>query len=107
MEVTETNEADYLNCGDSENFLNKPITSNSQKIFLKVSKLPSNLANEEQIKKHFKNYSLAENGVKMLMNKRGSFLDKAIVAFNNFKDCAKAILELDGKPFSSNSSNRY
>jgi RNA recognition motif-containing protein len=50
-------------------------------------------AKENDIKNFFKNYYIAENGIKFLKNRRGNFIGEVAIGFTNDKDCEKAIRE--------------
>ena len=56
-------------------------------------------AKEHDIKNFFKNYFIAENGIKLLKNKKGNFLGEAVIAFMYEKDYEKALKEKNREMF--------
>jgi RNA recognition motif-containing protein len=80
-----------LNCKESQKFQYKSVDIND-KIFLKIKGV-SYSAKESDIKSFFKQYYIAENGIKILKNKRGNSLGEAIIAFMYEKDYEKALKE--------------
>jgi hypothetical protein len=50
-------------------------------------------AKENDIKNFFKNFHVAENGIKFLRNRKGNFIGEVTIAFIHDKDCEKAIRE--------------
>jgi RNA recognition motif-containing protein len=91
IDCYEVSKNDYLNCKESQKFLNKPIDIND-KTFLKIKGV-SYSAKESDIKSFFKQYYISENGIKILKNKRGNSLGEAIIAFMYEKDYEKALKE--------------
>jgi RNA recognition motif-containing protein len=63
-----------------------------------MSKIPFS-AKEETIRNFFKNYSIAENGIRLLVNRKGNSLEKAIITFTSVNECKKALEEKNGNAF--------
>lgn len=97
LDIIESNENDFRACKASEKFLTAPIGSNNEQIFLKVTKIPYT-AKEDTIRSFFKNYCLAENGIRTMTNKKGNLLDKAVIAFADQEECWRALEEKNGMP---------
>ena len=95
IELFETNENDFISCQKSYDFSKNNIYTNDNKIrklFLKLSKLPINVK-EENIKQFFKNYTLAENGIKFNKFLKGTTnnINEAVIAFQSENDCLDAL----------------
>jgi RNA recognition motif-containing protein len=91
IDCFEVSKNDYINCKGSHKFHIKPVDLND-KIFLKIKGV-SYSAKESDIKSFFKQYFLAENGIKLLKNKRGNSLGEAVITFLYEKDAEKALKE--------------
>ena len=95
IELFETNENDFISCKKSIEFSKNNVYTHEnkiRKIFLKLSKLPMNVK-EEDIKQFFKNYTLAENGIKFNKFLKGSInnINEAVIAFQSENDCLDAL----------------
>jgi hypothetical protein len=95
IELFETNENDFISCKKSIEFSKNNVYTHEnkiRKIFLKLSKLPMNVK-EEDIKQFFKNYTLAENGIKFNKFLKGSTnnINEAVIAFQSENDCLDAL----------------
>lgn len=91
IECIESNEQDFMSCFESRVFLENPVVS-GRNIFIKIKNIPYT-AKESDIKVFFKAYYIAENGIKMLKNKKGNFMGEIVMAFIYEKETEKAIKE--------------
>lgn len=100
IEIVPSNENEYQSCLKSANFKEQSDYTNlmNKKIFLKIKNLPYS-AKEETIRQLLKSYSVAENGIKLLKNKKGNFLGETIIAFICEDEAARCHREKNGEAF--------
>lgn len=101
VDVIETNENDYNSCLKSEEFaknasVNKKNGYKDINIFLKMSKIPYS-AREEDIRNFLKNYTIAENGIKLNKYRKGNSTGEAVIAFINEKECLDVLQRENGR----------
>jgi inhibitor of KinA sporulation pathway (predicted exonuclease) len=100
IEIVPSNENEYQSCLKSANFKEQSDYTNlmNKKIFLKIKNLPYS-AKEETIRQLLKSYSVAENGIKLLKNKKGNFLGETIIAFICEEEASRCLREKNGEAF--------
>jgi len=100
IDVVKTNWIDFTNCQKNLKFKSRsPYTDtveNTNHIFVKVKNLNYSMK-EENIRKIFKEFIIAENGIKLMKNKKGNFLGEAMIAFCDPEEAGRAIREKNGE----------
>lgn len=80
----------------NNNLINSEDDLCTKKIFLKIKNI-SYSAKENTIFNIFKKYSVAENSIKFLRNKKGNFEGEAVIAFLSEEEAEKALKEKNGE----------
>lgn len=89
--------SDFINCEKNLKFLLETIYDiKPSNIFVKIKNLNYS-TNEETILRFFRDFQVAENGIKILRNKKGNFLGEVVVAFSYAEEAMRAIKQKNGE----------